>query len=68
MDAWQTIDSLPERQTVLVASFPKRLYGLSHRGRINDDDFTMLNGDRFPPTHWITLPTPPPVAATSGVG
>jgi hypothetical protein len=64
--SWQPIETLPKLRVhdrpVLFASFPGGVFphGLYALGtRIPRDEFTMMNGDYYPPTHWMPLPEPP---------
>lgn len=66
MSEWQPIETFSRlgvfEKPVLFAAFPGGLFphGIYGIGtRIPTDDFTMMSGDYYPPTHWTPLPEPP---------
>ena len=63
-DGWRDIASAPERERgkrndVLLGSFPKGIIAVGEAYRPPRDQFTMMDGTYYAPTHWQPLPAAP---------
>lgn len=59
---WHPIDTAPQvrrMNKLLLGSFPKGITAMDDPANLDRDQWTMLSGSFYAPTHWHKLAEPP---------